>query len=191
MRTNALEQVSSKWCTFLVRGVVALAIAAWAFTSPQTMAAGLVYVLAAFFIISGVAAIGAGVAFAGAGPWWSSILLGIVQALLGVIMLAQPGMGPLALAYLFAIGLISSGLTELTAAVALRKVIDNEFWLGLLGVITLASGLYVTAQPGLGLLALVYTIGTYGIFAGVAAIGFAFRIKAAGDDAAARHRVPA
>src|SRR5208283_121478 len=106
------NQLSSKWWTFLLRGIVALALAAFAFASPGTMATGLAYVFAAYFIISGIAAIVAGISLTGAGSWWSLILLGIVQAALGFMMLTQPGAGPLALAYLFAIWMISTGVVE-------------------------------------------------------------------------------
>ena len=177
MLTEAVQQASSKWWTFLVRGIFALAIAAYAFAAPSGMASALVYVVAAYFIISGLAAILGGIAFTGNGHWWALILLGIVQAALGVLMLSQPGLGPLALAYMFAIWMIMSGTVELTAAIQLRNVISNEFWLGLLGVITLAAGFYVVLSPGIGLLALVYTVGIYGVLAGIALIGFAFRIK--------------
>ena len=47
----------------------------------------------------------------------------------------------------------------------------------------------VVARPDLGLLAPVYTIGYYAIFAGISLTGFAFRIKnLAGDFAGRRAR---
>src|SRR5271165_948867 len=170
MIADMVGQVSSKWWTFLVRGIAALALAAWAFSSPGTMAAGLVYVFAAYFIISGVAEIVAGFSFTGVGHWWALVFLGIVSAFLGFIMLAEPGAGPLALAFFFAIYLMVTGLTEITAAVQLRSVISNEFWYVLLGLITLAIGIYVILRPDLGLLALIYTIGIYAVLAGIALI---------------------
>jgi uncharacterized membrane protein HdeD (DUF308 family) len=103
--------------------------------------------------------------------------MGIVDAALGIIMLTQPGMGPLALAYLFAIWMIMNGVTEISSAIALRNIIHDEFWWILLGIITLVAGVYVILVPGLGLLALVYTIGIYAILAGIALIALAFRIK--------------
>jgi uncharacterized membrane protein HdeD (DUF308 family) len=182
MLDEAVRQLAGKWWTFLLRGIVALAVAAYAFSAPGGTAIALVYVVAAYFIVSGLAAIFAGVSLTGVGHWWAMILLGIVQAGLGVMMLAEPGIGPLSLAYLFSIWMISTGLTEISSAIALRNVIENEFWLGLFGAITLAFGVYVVIRPDLGLLALVYTVGFYGIFAGISLIGFAFRIKGIGAD---------
>jgi uncharacterized membrane protein HdeD (DUF308 family) len=112
--------------------------------------------------------------------------MGVVQGALGFLMLAEPGAGPLALAYLFATWMIMTGVTEISSAIALRSYISNEFWWIVLGIITLGFGAYVVARPDLGLLALVYTIGFYAIFAGVSMIGFAFRIKNLAGDFAAR-----
>jgi uncharacterized membrane protein HdeD (DUF308 family) len=177
MIENTVNQLSAKWWTFLLRGIVALVLAACAFGAPGATAGALVYIVAAYFIISGIAAIVAGFSFTGLGHWWALVILGIVQGALGFLMLAQPGYGPLALAYLFAIWTIMTGVTEISSAIALRNVINNEFWWILLGTITLAFGAYVVIVPGLGLLALVYTIGFYAIFAGIALVAFAFRIK--------------
>lgn len=186
MIADAINQLSSKWWTFLLRGIVALALAAFAFFSPATMASALVYVFAVYFILSGLAALFAGVSFAGVGHWWSLVLMGIVQAALGFIMLAEPGVGPLALAYLFALWMVTTGVMEISGAVALRSYISNEFWWLLLGIITLGFGFYVVLFPGLGLLALVYTIGFYALLAGISLIAFGIRIKNLSTDFAKR-----
>jgi uncharacterized membrane protein HdeD (DUF308 family) len=89
---ETVQQLSAKWWTFLVRGIVALGIAAYAFTSPDGTATALVYVVAAYFIVSGVAALVAGISFTGMGHLFAAIPLGIVQAALGVYMLRVPGM---------------------------------------------------------------------------------------------------
>lgn len=181
MIARSIDQLTANWWTFVVRGLVALGIAAFAFSAPATMAGVLVYVVAAFFIVSGVVTVFAGVSFTGSGQWWMLILSGALQAVLGIYMLATPGVGPLALAYLVAIWMISTGLLEITSAIALRSYIDNEFWWGLLGVLTVALGLYIVFRPDLGVFALVYSIGFYGVFAGVALIALGFRIKGAGE----------
>lgn len=188
MMADIVSQLSSKWWTFLLRGIVALALAAASLMSPMATASAFVYIVAAYFIIAGAVSIIAGFSFTGTGHWWLFVITGLVQAALGFIMLSQPGMGPLALAYLFAIWVIMTGVTEISSAIALRSVISNEFWWILLGIITLAAGTYVVIVPGLGLLALVYTIGFYAIFAGMTLIVLAFRLKSlAGNLSTTRH----
>jgi uncharacterized membrane protein HdeD (DUF308 family) len=177
MITDTVQFLASKWWTFVLRGVVALALAVFAFTQPGSMATGLVYVVAAFFIISGLLEFFAGLSFTGIGSWWALILLGVVQVMLGIIMIAKPGVGPLALAYLVAIWAFSTGLIEISSAIALRNVIANEFWWILLGLVTLALGVYVVLRPDLGVLALVYAVGIYAVLAGIALIATGFRIR--------------
>jgi uncharacterized membrane protein HdeD (DUF308 family) len=178
MITDAINQLSSKWWTFLLRGIVALAVAAFAFMMPAGMATALIYIFAAYFIISGAVTVFAGVSLTGAGNWWLLILLGAVEAILGFIMLTQPGARPLGLAYLFAIWLILSGTTEISAAMMLRGYANGgELWWILLGLVTLAIGIYVVINPALGVTALVYTVGIYAVLAGISLIVLSFRIK--------------
>lgn len=185
MVTDAINQLSSKWWTFLLRGIVALALAVFAFMMPGAMANALVYIFAAYFIISGVATVFAGVSLTGGGNWWLLILLGVVEAILGFIMLTEPGAGPLALAYLFAMWLILTGTTEISAATMIRNYTNgNEFWWILFGLITLAIGVYVVINPSLGVAALVYTVGIYAALAGIALVVLSFRIKSLPKEAA-------
>jgi uncharacterized membrane protein HdeD (DUF308 family) len=191
MIADTVNQLSSKWWTFLLRGIVALALAALCLMSPGSAASALVYVVAADFIIAGAVSVVAGISFTGTGSWWLFVISGIVQAFLGFVMLSQPGMGPLALAYLFAIWMIMTGVTEISSAIALRNVISNDFWWILLGIITLAAGAYVVIAPGLGLLALVYTVGFYAIIAGISLIVLAFRLKGLAGNFATIHHAQA
>lgn len=177
MIADTVNQLSSKWWTFLVRGILALILAAACLIMPGATAAALVIVVAAYFIVTGAVAIAGGFSFTGLGHWWALVIMGLVQIALGVIMLLGPGMGALALAYLFAVWMIMTGVTEISSAMAFRNLIGNEFWWILLGIITLAWGFYVVLVPALGLLALVYTIGFYAILAGISLIGFSVRLK--------------
>ena len=179
MANELLQHFTSRWWTFLLRGLAAAAFAVFAFTSPATTTIALVYIGGAFLLVNGVSAMAAGIGFAGVGQWWAMLLMGLAEAIFGVIMLVEPGIGPLALAAMFAAWLITTGMMQLVAAISLRDLIEGEFWLGLLGVVTIAFGFYLIARPDIGVLALVYTIGWYAAFAAIALIGLAFRLKGA------------
>jgi uncharacterized membrane protein HdeD (DUF308 family) len=181
MRTDTISGLSAKWWTFLVRGILALILAAVAFVAPGATAVSFVFILGAYFIISGIAVFISGFSPTESGRWWSLLILGPLQIVLGLAVLAEPGAGALTLAFLFAIWMIMTGAMEISSAVALRSHLPREFWGVVLGVITLAFGIYVAFNPGLSILALVYTVGLYALFAGVALIGLAFRVKSAGS----------
>jgi uncharacterized membrane protein HdeD (DUF308 family) len=180
--TDAIQALIGKWWTFLLRGLVALALAVFAFVAPQTMSSALVYIVAAFFIVSGLLALVGGLSLTGIGNWWLLILFGIASGALGIIMLTQPGAGPLALAYLVAIWAISAGLMEIASGIAMRNVIRNEFWWVLLGIVTYALGVYIIIRPDLGVFALVYAIGVYSAIAGISLIAFSFKVKGVADE---------
>ena len=182
MIADTIEAFASKWWTFLLRGLIALALAVYAFAAPSSLANVLVYVVAAYFIINGLVALWAGISTSGSGSWWLLIIYGLISGALGILMLTKPGVGPLALAYLVAIWAFLTGLMEITSAVALRDFISNEFWWILLGVVTFALGVYIVIRPEVGVLALVFYIGIYAAIAGISLIAFSFRIKGAGDD---------
>ena len=187
MLNNFIDDVTSRWWTFLVRAVAATAVAVLAFASPGWMTIALVFVVGVYLLVSGVSAMAAGIGFAGTGKWWAMLLMGFAEATFGIIMLANPGLAPLALAYMFSTWLVASGFLQITAAVALRNVIQGEFWLGLLGAITVAFGFYLLVRPDIGVLALVYTIGWYAVLAAIALATLAFRLKNARTELSRRH----
>ena len=185
MLTDFAQAISSRWWTFLVRGVLALALGAIVFAYPGPTATALVYLVAAYFIFSGFVQVAGSAMFAGVGQWWLLLLTGAMSVFLGFVMFTQPGMGPLALAYLVAIYAMFNGLMEITSGIMLGNAgMQHSGWWVFLGLVTLALGMYIIINPALGVAALVYTLGIYAIIAGVALVGFAFRLKAAGTQIA-------
>jgi uncharacterized membrane protein HdeD (DUF308 family) len=84
------------------------------------------------------------------------------------------------LLYLIAAFAIVRGVTEIAAAIRLRKEIDNEWLLILAGIASLAFGVLLFLFPGAGALALVLWIGVMAIVIGVieAVLGFRLRGRA-------------
>ena len=82
MIADMVQEISKKWWTFVLRGVIALLVAAYAFAAPQGMQIALVYFVGAYFLLSGVFAVYAGVFFTGVGNWWAYIIMGIISAAL-------------------------------------------------------------------------------------------------------------
>ena len=61
MIADTVALLSGRWWAFLLRGLVALALAVFAFVAPGSLATVLVYVVAAYFIINGLFALISGV----------------------------------------------------------------------------------------------------------------------------------
>jgi uncharacterized membrane protein HdeD (DUF308 family) len=88
-----------------------------------------------------------------------------------------PGITALVLLLFIAGWAIAIGVLEIYAAIHLRKVIENEWWLILSGLLSIAFGVVMFALPGTGALAVIWTIAWYAIFFGCLLIGLAFRLK--------------
>jgi uncharacterized membrane protein HdeD (DUF308 family) len=101
------------------------------------------------------------------GNWWLLLVR-------GVLSFVAPG--AMALVYLIAAWAIVTGIAEIVAAVELRKAIENEWALGLAGVLSVVFGILVAVQPGAGALALIWVIAAYALLFGILLIVLAFRV---------------
>ena len=69
------------------------------------------------------------------------------------------------------------GVFEIAAAIRLRKHIENEWLLGLSGLVSILFGVLLFLQPGAGALAVMWLIGSFLIFFGILLIALGFRLK--------------
>jgi uncharacterized membrane protein HdeD (DUF308 family) len=95
----------------------------------------------------------------------------------GLVALAWPGVTALMLLYVVAIWAILSGVAEVIAAVALRREIEGEWALFLVGVLSVVLGVAMAVLPGVGLLSLIWLVGLYALAVGIAMIVLAFRVR--------------
>jgi uncharacterized membrane protein HdeD (DUF308 family) len=95
----------------------------------------------------------------------------------GLVALAWPGVTALVLLYVVAIWAILSGIAEMIAAVALRREIEGEWVLFLVGVLSVVLGVAMAILPGVGVLSLIWLVGLYALAVGVAMIVLAFRVR--------------
>jgi uncharacterized membrane protein HdeD (DUF308 family) len=87
------------------------------------------------------------------------------------------GMTALILLMFIAAWAIIIGVLQIWGAIALRSAIQHEWLLILSGVLSIAFGVILIAQPGAGALALVLTIAWYAILFGCLTVALAFRLK--------------
>ena len=77
-----------------------------------------------------------------------------------------------------AAALILGAFTQIAAAIRLRKVIRNEWFLALSGVVVLVLGFLLIVQPAEGAIALVIAIATFALAWGIVLIVLGFRLRA-------------
>jgi uncharacterized membrane protein HdeD (DUF308 family) len=69
------------------------------------------------------------------------------------------------------------GVTEIVVAIKLRQEIKGEWFLILMGVVSIIFAIMLLWNPLPGALALVWLIGSYAIVFGVLGIVFGFRLR--------------
>jgi uncharacterized membrane protein HdeD (DUF308 family) len=104
----------------LLEGILDLIIAAICFFWPMTALVALVYLIAVWAVITGIALVAAGIAFIRLNGEWLLVLCGIISLLLGIILFVQPAAGVVALSWWFGVYALFFGIALLSAAFRLR-----------------------------------------------------------------------
>jgi uncharacterized membrane protein HdeD (DUF308 family) len=172
--------LSRNWWAIALRGVAAIIFGVLTFVMPGITLAVLVLLFGAYALVDGIftlVAVARGQAVDRGEPRWMLVLEGVVSIAAGLVAFLWPGLTTLALVYLIGAWAIVTGVLEVVAAVRLRQQIENEWWLGLSGALSIVFGVLVMAAPGAGALAMVFWIGAYAIVFGALLVGLAFRLR--------------
>ena len=176
--SDPINALLGNWWLILVRGVAAILFAALAFIWPGITLTALVYLFGAYAIVDGLVGLWlGGVAASANRRSWPFVVGGIAGIAAGVLAFVRPDAMALALVYLIAAWAIVTGITEIVAAIELRKVIDGEWALGLAGILSIVFGILVGVQPAAGALALIWLIASYALLFGIVLIVLAFRVR--------------
>jgi uncharacterized membrane protein HdeD (DUF308 family) len=177
-----LQTLARNWWAIVLRGVCAILFGLGAFLWPGITLAALVLLYGAYALLDGILAVAW--SFAKRQPDgfpWGVFIAGLAGIAAGVLTFMWPGLTALVLLYLIAGWAIVRGVFEVVAAVSLRKQLENEWLLGLSGVLSVVLGVILIAAPGAGALALLWWIGAFAIVFGVLTVILGFRLKGLKD----------
>ncbi len=180
-----LSALARNWWVLLLNGICAIVFGVLAFTWPGVTLLALVTLYGVYCLADGITAIGATIgAKDNAGrSWWQMLFVGVLSIAAAITAFVWPQITAVALLIIIAIWAIMRGVFEIVAAIALRKVIDNEWMLGLAGAASVVFGVALIARPGLGALALIWMIGAFAILRGLLLTGLAFKLRGLKDRA--------
>ena len=105
------------------------------------------------------------------------IIHGVIAVLAGIVTFVWPGITALALVYLIAFWALFTGFVELIDAYRLRNEIDNEWLVGIMGLLRVVFGAILVIAPGSGALAITWLIGWFAILDGVLHLALAWRLR--------------
>jgi len=170
-----LSMLSENWWVLALRGLLAVLFGFAALLLPLGTLEAVGRLFGVYAILEGalVVLIGMrGTQYRGA--FLSEGAFGIMA---GLVALAWPGVTALVLLYVIAIWAILSGIAEIIAAVALRREIEGEWVLFLVGVLSVVLGVAMAVLPSVGVLSLIWLVGLYALAVGIAMIVLAFRVR--------------
>ncbi len=169
---------TGNWWAIALRAGAAILLGILAITLPGVTLKAIVILFGVYALVDGIFAIVAAVRGIREKDRWGAMLVeGVLGIAVGLIVLAWPGIGALALVFLVAAKAFVSGVFEIVAAIKLRKIIEGEWLLMLLGALSILFGILIATRPGMGALVLVWWLGGYLIVSGIVALALAFRVR--------------
>ncbi len=171
-RFGLVRLLARGWWVFLLRGAVSILFGAMAFALPAAGLAVMLAFLAAWMAVDGAATLYQAVA----GPperhgiwFWVDGLLSLAAA---AALLLAPGLSALVLVLITGVWMAATGVFRLVMAFRVGSVL-----LGLLGAVTVFIGAWLVAQPGPGLLALIWLVGLQALIGGGILLGLGWRLR--------------
>src|SRR5947209_5567609 len=172
----SVMNAADHWWAFALRGVAAVIFGILAFVWPGVTLAVLVLFWGAYALVDGILTL-VGAFRTGQDHRWVLMIEGVVGIAAGIVTFIWPGLTALVLVYIIAVWALITGVLEVIAAIRLRHVIENEWWLVLSGILSLIFGIALVIAPGAGALALIWLIAAYAIIFGVLLLGLALRLR--------------
>ncbi|WP_245648935.1 HdeD family acid-resistance protein [Sphingomonas sanxanigenens] len=184
-----LGTLRRNWGWIVFRGVLALALGVVSFLFPLSALFAFAMVFAGYAGADGILSLVAAVRGARRKEerWWAYVIRGIIGIATAVLFLLMPvamtAGYALATLIMLAVWAIVTGALEIAAAVTLRKVIRDEWLMGLSGALSVAVGIMIVVllviDPLTTLPSAAWVIGTYAIIAGVVLLGLGFKLRRA------------
>jgi uncharacterized membrane protein HdeD (DUF308 family) len=173
------EQIASNWGVLLVNGLL-LIVAGFLIFSIDWTVSSLSTFIGVLFIVQGV--LHALVSGVDGITRRANVLTGLLSIAAGVVIIAWPKPGLVALAIFLAAWLIVIGTISLTGGFAARRFLPDWWLLPILGVLEIALGVLALADPGATLAAIITVGGIWAVVAGVMRVVLAFHVKRLPDE---------
>jgi uncharacterized membrane protein HdeD (DUF308 family) len=185
LQTSLSQTLSRQWWLVLLRGLAAITFGILAWTQPYISTMALVLLIGAYMLVDGAFGTWAAISSRKTYDDWPLLLLwGLVGIVGGVLTFFVPQLTALAIMFYIAIWAVATGVLQIVAAIRLRKEIKNEWILALGGVLSIAFGVILMAQPLAGALILLWLIAAFAVVHGVLLVLFSFRLRRLGKSLA-------
>lgn len=174
-----LQAMAERWWLVLLRGIAAILFGILAFGWPGLTLVALTLVWGAYAIVDGALALGgaiSGKAAPFAPRWWLAVV-GICGIVAGGVAFYSPVTTAQVLLWFIGAWAVVVGALQVWGGWRLRKEIEGEWMLIASGLLWIALGVILYAQPAAGALAVAWLIGTLAVLAGFNYVMLAFRLR--------------
>jgi uncharacterized membrane protein HdeD (DUF308 family) len=176
---DAAQQIASNWWLLLLNGLLLIVAGVLIFSIDWTVRS-LATFIGVLFIVQGVVeALTVGV---DARVRRANVVTGLLSIATGIVIIAWPGPGLVAVAIVLGAWLIVIGTLTISGAFAARRVLPNWWLLLITGLLEVPLGVLALANPGATLAALITVAGIWAVAVGVMRIVLAFEVKRLPDD---------
>ncbi len=108
---------------------------------------------------------------------WMQALLGVVGIAAGVVAFFVPNLTLLVLVMFIAAWSITRGVLEIYTAIRLRRVIHDEWIIGVSGALSIVFGILVFAFPAAGALTIAWLLGIFLLATGLVLLFLGVRLR--------------
>ena len=171
-----LDALAQNWWATVLRGLLAIVVGILAWARPEFFSASLVLVFAIYAIVDGLFATIAATRGA-ARDRAPHVVEGVLGIVVGLIVLVYPGQAGTAIVFVIGLWAAATGFVEIVSAVRLRREIEDEWLLGVGGVLSVFLGTILISRPQFGTVTTSYLLGTYGLVFGVILIVLELRLR--------------
>ena len=173
-----IETLKRHWWVPVIRGIAAIVFGVIAFAYPGLTVAMLVLFFGAWVLVDGVfRVVGAIGHRASDKEWGFDLIIGIVGIIIGLLTFHAPQITALALIIYIAAWALMIGATEIALAIKLRREIKGEWFLILMGLVSIVFAVMLLWNPAVGAAALIWIMAWYAVILGVLGIIFGFRLR--------------
>lgn len=165
---------------WMLIGVWAVATGAVVLIWPTATVLVLALLLGFYLVVGGATMVTHNVRNRHTAPEWRwRIALGGFVVLAGAMTWLWPGVTVWALAVLFGVSVLMTGLAEVSTAMMFRTVLPGWGWMLASGAVAIGSGVLALVWPGITVFALAALMGAFLLVYGCVALAAAFRIRRA------------
>lgn len=172
------EEIAKTWWMWLIRGILGIALAIFAFAMPDTLNEVLGIIIGLYFLIDGAISLFHGF---GTQPEGESrmpkIIWGIIGIVAGLLVLGQPMLAIFSLTIIISIVAVIYGIFAIYAGWKIKSEISDGWWLIVVGIASILFGILIGGGPFAGGRTLAYLIGVWALINGISFLILSFRVK--------------